>query len=93
RHASDRTPYCPSCDYNLTGNVSGRCPECGELIPDEDLTRSRRGRLFRNPFEALQDAVTGRSRSTKSFVVYVVYALVMALFINWCLCVARSLPW
>ncbi len=21
---------CPSCDYNLTGNVSGVCPECGE---------------------------------------------------------------
>ena len=20
---------CPDCDYNLTGNVSGRCPECG----------------------------------------------------------------
>jgi len=21
--------YCPSCDYDLTGNVSGICPECG----------------------------------------------------------------
>lgn len=20
---------CPQCGYNLTGNVSGRCPECG----------------------------------------------------------------
>ncbi|TWT42209.1 hypothetical protein RAS1_33390 [Phycisphaerae bacterium RAS1] len=20
---------CPSCGYNLTGNLSGRCPECG----------------------------------------------------------------
>jgi len=25
-------PLCLSCGYNLTGNVSGRCPECGELI-------------------------------------------------------------
>jgi hypothetical protein len=24
--------YCVSCGYNLTGNVSGRCPECGEPI-------------------------------------------------------------
>ena len=27
-------PLCPSCGYNLTGNVSGRCPECGEMIED-----------------------------------------------------------
>ena len=24
---------CPECDYDLTGNVSGRCPECGTIIP------------------------------------------------------------
>ncbi len=24
--------YCPCCGYNLTGNVSGVCPECGEGI-------------------------------------------------------------
>jgi hypothetical protein len=23
--------FCPRCSYNLTGNVSGRCPECGTL--------------------------------------------------------------
>ncbi len=29
----DRRPppgHCQRCGYNLTGNVSGRCPECGE---------------------------------------------------------------
>ncbi len=25
----DETQYCGECGYNLTGNVSGRCPECG----------------------------------------------------------------
>ena len=25
-------PICLSCGYDLTGNVSGRCPECGEVI-------------------------------------------------------------
>lgn len=24
--------HCPSCDYNLTGNISGVCPECGTEI-------------------------------------------------------------
>jgi hypothetical protein len=23
---------CANCGYNLTGNVTGRCPECGEVI-------------------------------------------------------------
>lgn len=25
---------CVSCGYNLTGNVSGRCPECGRMLAD-----------------------------------------------------------
>ncbi len=25
--------YCLKCDYSLTGNVSGICPECGTAIP------------------------------------------------------------
>ncbi len=24
--------HCPNCDYDLTGNLSGRCPECGSKI-------------------------------------------------------------
>lgn len=27
-------PLCDGCDYNLTGNTTGVCPECGEPIPD-----------------------------------------------------------
>jgi hypothetical protein len=26
-------PECETCGYNLTGNVSGQCPECGTPIP------------------------------------------------------------
>ncbi len=25
--------YCLACGYDLTGNVSGRCPECGTDVP------------------------------------------------------------
>jgi len=25
--------YCQKCGYNLTGNVSGKCPECGLDVP------------------------------------------------------------
>jgi hypothetical protein len=32
----ERRPFppgrCPTCGYNLTGNVSGRCPECGHAV-------------------------------------------------------------
>jgi len=29
-----REGHCPVCSYDLTGNTSGRCPECGTTIPD-----------------------------------------------------------
>ncbi len=28
--------HCRNCGYNLTGNVSGRCPECGTPCTRED---------------------------------------------------------
>ncbi|MCG8403591.1 MAG: YcxB family protein [Phycisphaerales bacterium] len=30
-HKAVSPGLCKKCGYNLTGNVSGRCPECGEL--------------------------------------------------------------
>jgi len=27
-------PYCPECGYDLTGNASVRCSECGIALPD-----------------------------------------------------------
>ena len=33
REARPKLPgHCPKCDYDLTGNVSGVCPECGTEI-------------------------------------------------------------
>lgn len=29
----DRPGFCPDCGYNLTGNITGRCPECGTPTP------------------------------------------------------------
>lgn len=40
----DRRPiegHCRRCEYNLTGNVSGRCPECG-LFTRADVDHSHR---------------------------------------------------
>ena len=31
-----RPGHCQKCDYDLTGNVSGTCPECGNLIGPTD---------------------------------------------------------
>jgi hypothetical protein len=30
-----RLDHCPHCGYNLTGNISGTCPECGTSIPQK----------------------------------------------------------
>ncbi|NLX14761.1 MAG: hypothetical protein GXY44_14075 [Phycisphaerales bacterium] len=32
----DDPRHCGQCEYDLTGNVSGTCPECGWNIPDEN---------------------------------------------------------
>jgi len=34
-HGFHRFPpgHCEKCGYNLTGNISGRCPECGRHVP------------------------------------------------------------
>lgn len=36
---------CESCGYNLTGNISGVCPECGVMVPlkTEGDGRKQRG--------------------------------------------------
>ena len=42
RLRNDGMPHCAKCDYNLTGNVSGICPECGVPVP-VDLIRQSSG--------------------------------------------------
>lgn len=32
--------YCPACDYDLTGNLSGVCPECGRPVSRPDVARA-----------------------------------------------------
>ena len=29
---TDQFRLCPKCGYNVTGNTSGKCPECGHLV-------------------------------------------------------------
>jgi uncharacterized paraquat-inducible protein A len=33
---------CPSCSYDLTGNVSGVCPECGTKVRKLDVEGAQR---------------------------------------------------
>lgn len=47
RQVRSREPLCPTCRYNLTGNQSGTCPECGQRIP-----KSLRRLIERTPCDA-----------------------------------------
>lgn len=40
------TGCCVSCGYDLTGNLSGRCPECGEAILQDERRASHDGGAF-----------------------------------------------
>lgn len=42
-HAGAEPPSCRNCDYNLTGNTSGICPECGAAIQNQRVRRKRGG--------------------------------------------------
>jgi uncharacterized paraquat-inducible protein A len=39
RDALLRSGLCPTCDYDLTGNISGTCPECGTPVEAEQDQR------------------------------------------------------
>jgi hypothetical protein len=41
RHFDQNPRHCGRCDYDLTGNVSGVCPECGWPIPPAPISPMR----------------------------------------------------
>lgn len=50
-------PTCLKCGFNLTGNISGKCPECGTFVPLK--TRSRVDRIAATPANATPQARAG----------------------------------
>lgn len=70
----DATACCPKCDYNLTGNESGHCPECGSPIPDG------------NQIEGIQDAPAKKPpRGTKVFLIYLAYVSIIIAVMGLCI--------
>ena len=56
--SSDEEIYCPICNYNLTGILTGRCPECGSLFDRDALRASQQAnRITLIPWD--DPAVTG----------------------------------
>lgn len=44
-------PCCEQCDYNLTGNVSGVCPECGTPIQNEETQKRKNTEMEKVAYE------------------------------------------
>jgi hypothetical protein len=40
RYRRPKPGHC-GCGYNLTGNTTGICPECGTVVPAQDSTSAR----------------------------------------------------
>lgn len=53
---------CPACQYNLTGNTTGRCPECGQIPVWDDSIPAwfHRARFW--PFPELAEFPDARAR-------------------------------
>ena len=49
----NREGYCPSCGYNLTGNITGICSECGAAPDAARAERSRRVRRTKRAIAAV----------------------------------------
>lgn len=58
---TQKTPLCSKCGYNLTGNVSGRCPECGLDIEPEPPAVITRGST---PAGSFLDTILTSMRNT-----------------------------
>jgi hypothetical protein len=43
------TPFCEACEYQLTGNVSGVCPECGTKVEIKSTEKGVTNRKRRGP--------------------------------------------
>jgi len=43
--APTRTSLCKQCRYDLCGTVTGRCPECGTVIPDQQKKHLAKTRM------------------------------------------------
>lgn len=49
--ATEEALYCPICEYNLTGLVESRCPECGEGFDRDELNRPANAEVAATPWE------------------------------------------
>ncbi len=61
---------CPRCHYDLEGNATGQCPECGHMLPPDFIQAiakipSRRGDLSLPEYESDEEAAAAGERSVR----------------------------
>ncbi len=86
--------HCGRCGYDLTGNVSGICPECGWRIPGPEVKRERSWELlwFR-PWRIshLHDWRANLQECVCAAVVFLIWTGLAAWWVGWAYCVPPAL--
>jgi uncharacterized membrane protein YvbJ len=83
---------CPKCDYDLTGNISGICPECGSPVPHfESAYRMGCGEMTNTGKLERQTAERGSAKQHVKWTVVAWHMIVGIVFLFVVSCIVSTI--